>query len=245
MNVAVIIIAKDAQNTLAGCLDSVAGLTDDILVVIDDRTVDTTAQIAKDHNAKILQHKFIDFSDQRNWAATMVSHDWVFSLDADEEASPELVTAIKSLPNQPIFAAFNIPRKNIIFSKIINYTNWDPNGLVRLYDKNRCRWQGVVHESLITSGGIDQLYDPIIHYNYSTVDQFMQKQNTYSTQAAGSQTFSYVRFFLDPLVDFVRRYFIHTGFLDGWHGLFLSYLMVIFHLSVWIKVWQKSNSIQH
>ena len=246
MEVAVVVIAKDAQATLSKCLTSVASLTDEVLVVVDDRSTDDTDRIAKDFGARVVFNKFTDFSSQRNFAASLVSRRWIFSLDADEVATPELVTAIKSLPENQLYAAFSIPRKNIIFKKIINYTNWDPNGLIRLYDKTRASWQGLVHESIVTESAVEKLYDPIIHYNYQTVEQFMQKQNDYSTKQAEEiiaqkSDFSLIKFVLLPLVDFLRRYVLHTGFLDGWHGFFLSYLMVIYHLSVWIKVWQKKS----
>ena len=244
MQVSVIIIARDAGRFLPSCLASVKSLSDDVVVVIDDRTTDGSRKVAQDSQARTFTRKFINFSNQKNYAASEAKYNWIFSLDADETASLELVAAIKNLPEISLFPAYSVPRKNKIFGQIINHTNWDPYGLVRLYDKSKCHWQGEVHEQVAVDGTAGRLYDPIHHDNYHTVDEFLARQNVYSSLEADrlfnqGTRFSFVQLFFQPLFDFGRRYIWHAGFLDGMHGLALSYLMAVYHLSVWVKLWQK------
>jgi glycosyltransferase involved in cell wall biosynthesis len=248
MQVSIAIVARDAQKTLPTCLDSIKNLTDDIVIIIDNRTEDNTSEVAKRFGARVYTRQFDDYSGQKNFALSLTQYDWVLSLDADESASPELVKAIRDLPIVSLFPAFRIPRKNKIFGKYIKYTNWDPFGLIRLFDKNKCHWSGEVHEEIVAEGTVGRLYDPIYHDNYRTMAEFMTRQDHYSTLEANRLfkqgiKFSWGQLLWQPAYDFFRRFIIHTGFLDGWHGLYLSYLMAIYHLSVWIKLWQRYQKV--
>jgi glycosyltransferase involved in cell wall biosynthesis len=250
MKVSVTIIARDAQKWLPGCLKSIGGLTDDVVVVVDDRTTDDTARIAGNFKARVFMRNFDNFAGQKNYALSRTGYRWVLSLDADETASETLVRAIASLPETPPFCAYRIPRKNKIWGRYIEHSNWDPDGLIRLFDKTRCRWSGEVHEEIIPDGITGNLYDPIYHDNYRSVAEFLSRQNGYSSLAAKELAkkgvgFSYIQLFWQPEYEFLRRFVIHAGFLDGFHGLFLSYLMAIYRLSLWIKLWPGEKSPQY
>lgn len=247
MTISVAIIAKDAQKTLPVCLKSVSKLSNDIVVVVDTATSDQTKDVALSYGAKTFPHHFNDFSSQKNFAISKTKNAWVLSLDADEWVSDSLVAEIISLPDNPVSSAFILPRKNFIFGTLINHTNWDPNGLIRLFKKENCVWRGTVHEQLHTSGSVGKLTSPIYHTNYTTVEDFLNRQDKYSTYEASRLFDSGVRFnivicLIQPIKEFFRRYVWHAGFLDGWHGLYLSYLMSLYHFSVWVKLWQKSRS---
>jgi glycosyltransferase involved in cell wall biosynthesis len=248
MKVSVVIIALNAGSQLPVCLKSIATLSTDIVVVVDSRTADNTAKIASDLGCRVYTREFDNFSGQKNYADSLAKNDWILSLDSDESATPGLISAIINLPEKPLFQAYSIPRQNIIFGKYIKHTNWDPDGLVRLFNRQKCTWFGEIHEEINFPGSVGRLYDSIIHDNYHTVESFMARQDSYSSQRAlelyrRGVKFSLARFIFDPLVDFGRRYVWHAGFLDGLHGLFLSYLMVLYHLSVWIKLWQKYQKV--
>jgi hypothetical protein len=153
------------------------------------------------------------------------------SLDADEELSPALIEELQK--HKFVNAAYIIPRKNIIFGKVINYTNWDPNGVMRLFQKSQGKFVGNVHEQWQTNGPVGKLISPIIHHNYSSVEDFITRMNAYTTLETKAT---------NPIYDFLRRFVWHAGFLDSWHGLFLSYLMAIYHLTVYVKLWQKEHN---
>lgn len=214
--ISVSIIATSRDLILPQCLSSAKKLSDDVVIVTNS------------------DHKFVNYSNQKNFAASKCKYDWILSLDADEEISPGLIHELQTINYEP-YTAFKIPRLNIIFGKPMYHTNWEPSAdsHIWLYKKSAgCKWIEDVHEEVITSGPIGQLKNYKIHHNYKTVEEFMTKMNNYTSLEKNSAP---------PLYDFLRRYIWHKGFLDGWHGLFLSYLMAIYHLSVWVKLWQKQN----
>jgi glycosyltransferase involved in cell wall biosynthesis len=242
-------IVKNGEKTLTSALESVKDLSDDLIIIIDSGSSDTSEEIARKFTPHVFIRKFDDFSSQRNFAISKSRHDWIFSLDADEQLSQGLKSELSkfSQKENPDSSAFYIPRQNIIFGKSIRHTNWDPDGIIRLFDKTKGSWQGQIHESWVTSGRVGKLYSPIIHHNYGSVEEFITRLNTYTTVEAEQlfthhTSFSFLRMIWDAKYDFLRRYIRHAGFLDGWHGLYLSCLMAFYHLTVHVKLWQKSHS---
>lgn len=210
IQVSVAIITRDTAGILPKCLESAHKLSDDVVIVTNS------------------SHKFVNFADQKNYVVSLCTHNWVLSLDDDEWLSPELITEIKNLPDSSKYSAYKIPRLNYIFGKAIRHTNWSPTDdtHIWLFQKSKSKWIGVVHEEVIVDGEVGKLKNLKIHQNYSSVEQFMSKMNDYTSRETKV---------VNPVYDFLRRYFWHQGFLDGWHGLFLSYLMMIYHLTVWVK----------
>lgn len=209
MDFSAAIITRNKSDILKKCLASVGAISDDVVVITNS------------------SHKFVNYSDQKNYAASKCKYDWVLFLDDDEELSPELISELKTLDHK-LFAAYMIPRLNIIFGKPILHTNWELSAdtHIWLYDKTRGHWENPVHEEITTSGPVGQLQSHKIHHSYQTVEEFIIKANDYTSRETKPA---------NPFFDFLRRYFWHLGFLDGWHGLFLSYLMFIYHLVTWVK----------
>lgn len=250
----VAIIAKDAAATIGACIRSVRRLTDDAVVVIDTSTSDTTAQICRKAGARIFFRSLDNFAAQKNFALAKTRHNWVLSLDADEAASPTLVNQILTALPQTSVAAYKFPRLNFIFGKAIYHTNWSPQSdtHVWLFNKTKCNWTGQVHEHVSVNGSIGTLSGPKYHYHYRTVEEFLSKTNLYTSLEVSSEKPSltgllfrpvWLRVLFQPAWKFFRHYFLFAGFLDGWHGLFLSYLMAVYGLSLTVKSWQKSKNI--
>lgn len=234
MPITLVIIAKNSENILSACISSAQKLVSEIVVVIDPRTTDKTETIAKSFGAKTFLHAFVNFSDQKNFANSQASNNWILSLDADEEVSEQLAMEINALNLSSDISAFSIPRLNYFFNTPVYHTNWGPEDdrKIRLFNKSQCSWEGEVHEQLKITGKVANLRANLLHYPYVTVDQFITKLNHYTS----SETVT-----VFPPIDFVRRYILHQGFRDGYLGLFLSYLMLIYHTAVWVKLWLKKS----
>src|SRR3972149_11772158 len=114
--VSVTVITLNEEKNLPGCLESVKSFADEI-VVVDSGSTDKTVDIAKNFGAKVFERKFDNYQNQKNFAVEKTTGDWIFSVDADEEVSPELVSEIKDAVESSKFVAYSIPRKNIIFGK--------------------------------------------------------------------------------------------------------------------------------
>lgn len=230
----VTIITRDGAKSLPECVKSAQRIADDIVVVVDSRTTDNTAQIAQSLGARVFIHKFDDFSIQKNFAAAKASGDWILAMDDDETISDKLAEEISTILPTTDCVAFGIPRLNYIFGKAMYHTNWEPEAdtHIWLWRKNMGKWVGVVHEELVVNGKVQKLHGQKIHHSYKTVEEFIDRANRYTSKEKKAT---------NPIFDFFRRYVWHKGFLDGWHGLFLSYLQAIYHLIVWVKLWEKKN----
>lgn len=243
----VTIITLNEEKNIGRCLDSIRNLADEI-VVVDSGSTDKTVEIAKGEGAKVFVREFDNFANQKNYAAQKATGEWILSLDADEEVSPELRREIMVLLKKNEYVAFSIPRKNIILGKFIRYTRWQPelDRHIWLWKRGVGKWFGEVHEELRVNGRVGKLIGAKIHYQHETVKKFLEMMNGYSEIEAKkrikeSTKFSYSGLFFDPIYNFLVRYFYRFGFLDGWRGFVLSYLMAIYHLEVWLKIWEKQR----
>jgi glycosyltransferase involved in cell wall biosynthesis len=238
------------EKDLPKCLNSIHDITNEI-VIVDSGSTDKTLQIAKEYGAMIYHRRFDNYANQKNYAMSKASGDWILSIDADEEIEPELEKEIDSalkLEESKIIA-YSIPRKNIIFGKIIKYTRWQPelDRHIWLWKKDVGQWIGDVHEELVVDSDVGRMKYAKIHHQYETIKEFLDMINNYSELEAeemvkGGQCFSYLRFLVEPKYNFLVRYVYRLGFLDGWRGFVLSYLMAIYHFVLWVKIWDKTTN---
>ncbi len=247
MKLSVTTITLNEEKDLPRALSSVKNLADEIIVV-DSGSTDKTLTIAKNFGCIIFKRKFDNYSNQKNYAASKASGDWILSLDADEEVTPELAQEIKRAIKDSSYDGYLIPRKNIILGKFIKHTRWDPelDRHMWLWKKGKGRWVGDVHEEVVVSGKVGRLKNAKVHYQYKTIRGFIDMINRYTNLEANEMIkkgarFSYFRFFYDPVYEFLVRYFYRKGFLDGWQGFALSYLMAIYKMTIWIKVWERNK----
>ncbi len=241
------IIAKDEEKTIGKAIKSVLSFSSEVIVILDSRTKDKTAQTAKKLGAKVFKRVFDNFANQKNYAASKASGEWIFSLDADEIVTPKLAEEIKRTISDTDCDAFLIPRRNFLLGGEIKHTRWSPDKHIWLWRKEKGGWVGEVHEEVKVTGKIGELLHPKIHYQYKKIYEFLEMVNFYTQLEAEEKikrrfTFSYFKFFYYPFRSFVGRYFLKLGFLDGWRGFVLSYLMAIYRLVTWVKVWENEKA---
>lgn len=229
----VVIPTLNEEKDLPECLNSVKDLADELLVV-DSQSTDKTVVIARKSGAKIITHPFSSYSDTRNFCDSQASGDWILSLEADVRVSLELAKEIKEAIKNPRFDAYYIGRVNLIWGKPVLHTDWGPKDdtHIWLYRRGVGQWQSLVHEEYITSGKVGKLKNYLIHKNYETVTEFIDKINRYSEFAVKQKNYFPNWWFLR---DFIKRYFYKLGFMDGYRGLFLSYLQGVYYLTLTVK----------
>lgn len=246
MKLSTIIITKNEEENIKRCLESIKDISDEIIVV-DSGSTDNTLKIAKKYNAKIYKRKFDTFDKQKNFASSKAKGDWIFSLDADEEASKNLQMEIISRIKDTKYDGFLIPRRNIILGKEIRHTRWSPDIHIWLWRRGKGKWTKGVHSEVKVDTVVGRFEHAKIHYQYETVTEFLDMVNSYTRQEAEERkekgvSFSYFRLFFDPALSFFRRFIYKRGFLDGWRGFVLSYLMAVYHMSIWVKIWERSKN---
>ena len=251
-NISIVISAYNEEEKIEDCLKSVKNLADEI-IFIDNSSSDKTAQIAKKYTDKIytLPNDPVMLNRNKNYGFAKASCKWIISLDADERITTELSSEIKKAVTGGIYSGFEIPRKNIIFGKWIKHSIWWPDYNLRLFKKGA----GIfplkhVHEKLEVNGKVGKLQNPMVHYNYQTISQFIKKlDNTYTE----SETQNFIQSGKDihwfdairwPIGDFVKTYFFQEGYKDGLHGLVLSQLQAFYSLVFFAKVWERKENFK-
>ena len=231
MKLTVVIITKNEEQDLPRTLASLAFA--DRILVVDSGSTDQTVEVAKKHGAVVIEHPFTSYADQRNFADSQVTDGWTLSLEADVVVSEKLAAEIKNAIKAEDIKAYFIGRINIIWGAPLTVADWGPkdDNHIWLYQKGAGQWQSAVHEQYQTPAQTGQLKNTLLHYNYDTVSEYLDKINRYSDLARTKIPVSW----LAGLVDFGKRYFYKLGFLAGYRGLFLSYLQAVYYLTLSVK----------
>jgi len=190
MNLSACIITLNEESNLPRCLESLGDLAEEI-VIVDAGSTDRTKFIATDYNARLLRREWSGFVDQKNYAFSKASHDWILSLDADEALSPELASSIRNLKASPpseAGAGFELCRVTFFQDRWIRFGDWYPDFLIRLFRKSRgTATGGSVHERIEVEGEIRRLSGDLAHYSFRNEADNRQRMKTYAALWAEDQ----------------------------------------------------------
>lgn len=239
MDLSVAIPAKNEERYIAGCIESVQGLGAEVLVVLDPQTSDRTAALAQERGARVESLAFVSFANLRNRALALCRQPWVFFLDADERATPELCQEIAALVGREPDAAdsaavvgYWVPRHNYFFGKRVGHAGWYPDRQLRLLWRARAHYpeEQRVHEVVELQGQTGTLSGHMLHFNVDTLPEFQAKQRRYArleaeTLFARGQRARPRHILTQPLREFYRRYVRLSGWRDGLVGLYLCAAM--------------------
>jgi glycosyltransferase involved in cell wall biosynthesis len=221
------LITSNEEHNLSRALNSVQGVADEI-VVVDCGSTDRTAEIAREHGAKVVTHAWTNFAEQKNIAATAARHDWILSLDADEELSPELRDALLAWKKkEPEFAVYEFARRTWYLGAWINHTGWYPDFQRRLFRRDTAQFSGIIHEALRFEGKPGRLNGDLLHYTVRSFEEHERKVESYTTLAAqqmlkaGKQSWRAAMWLATPWSWF-NNYVLCLGFLDGHRGWVIS-----------------------
>ncbi len=247
--ISAVITAFNEEKKLAECLESVSFV--DEIIVIDSSSTDKTPSIAKQYTKHVYKKENnLMLNVNKNFGFTKATGDWILSLDADERVTPELKNEILSTLNFQLSTpnGYWTPRKNIIFGKWIQHAGWYPDYQLRLFRNGKGSFpQKHVHEMIEVSGQTEKLQNHLLHYNYDTISQFIQKlDGIYANNEAeqllkNGYSFSWADAIRMPAKEFLSRFFARQGYKDGFHGLMLSFLMAFYHFVVFAKIWEKKG----
>ncbi|MBI4637827.1 MAG: glycosyltransferase family 2 protein [Candidatus Rokubacteria bacterium] len=240
----VVVIAWNEEERLRDCLGSV-GWADEV-VVVDAESGDKTVQIAREFTDHVLIRPWGGFADQKNFALGQASGDWVLSLDADEEVSPELREEIVALLlGGAAHDGYAIPRRNLFWGAWVRHGRLYPDWQLRLFRRGHGRFvPRAVHESAQVDGPVGRLRSPLLHRSYRDVSDFLERMNRYSSLAAeeavrAGQRASVRDLVLRPLGRFVSMYLVSGGCLDGWRGFLLAVLYSYYVFIRTAKIWER------
>ncbi|MCB0254178.1 MAG: glycosyltransferase family 2 protein [Anaerolineae bacterium] len=248
----VVINVYNEGHLLKDCLDSVRWA--DEIVITDMYSTDNSAEVYLPYASKSVLIDWEPIADRVHHVGfAQATGDWVLKLDPDERVSPALAQQIQEVVASPAtYAAYRLPFKDYMFGKWIRYTGWQGNrevGLIRLFQRSQVTWQTEVHSQPVIDGEVGAIqYNKILdntvdHINYTSVAQFMEKLNRYTTaesekRFAEGKNFRWPKLLYHPLVEIWNRYVRAKGYKDGMHGFVLSLLMAFYVELVLIKMWE-------
>ncbi len=170
MKVSACFIVKNVERNLERVLKSLPSSIDEI-VILDGYSSDRTVEIAKKFDARIFKRRFSgSYADERNYCIAKATNDWILMLDGDEIISNELRTALDFLisSNAENYSSYQVPRKTFTGTKFrykyFSYPNFKPI----FFDRRKCYYFGVIHETLVIGGRKKFLPYHLLHYHDNT-----------------------------------------------------------------------------
>jgi glycosyltransferase involved in cell wall biosynthesis len=223
--ISAIIITFNEEAFVEKCLESLTGIADEIIVV-DSFSTDSTQEICRRYNVRLITYNFNGYRDQKNYALSLASYQQVLSLDADEALSEELKKSILTIKENWKYDGYLFNRLNNYCGQWIHHSKWYPDRQLRLFDSKKGKWGGFnIHEKVVMEKGsrVHKVKGDLLHWAYSSYEDHIEKIQKYSTIGANEYfkagrkagPFTAV---LHCSWSFFRSFILQRGFLDGYKG---------------------------
>lgn len=235
--ISVSMIARNEAHNLPRSLGSVAGWVAEIVVVVNDCT-DQTVAIAEEFGARVVEHPWEGYRDQKIFALKQVSQEWVLALDADEEVSAEAALAIRHFIENPQgqFSGAAFRRKVWFLGRWITHGDWYPDWSLRLFLREKGQWSGSPeHDKIELKGRHTLIKADLHHYSFPTINSHVLKIPVFAEyflkrQLAAGKKWSLMQTLSRSLWRFFRAYVLRRGFMDGFAGLYIALATAFFTL---------------
>ena len=235
-----------AQNEAARIGPAVESLRwADEVIVVDGGSTDATVELARARGARVSIRPWPgSFRAQLEIALAETSGDWVFRLDADETVTPELAGQLRATVERPDAAdGYRVRRRNFFLGRWIRHGGWWPDPQLRLVRRDRASIEGAPgHETLHTTGRVEDLSGAITHDTHPTVAAALSRVERYSTHLApdraGRRRIRGWHLFAHPVAAFLRKFVVQRGFLDGTHGFLVAALHATVKFAVYARAWE-------
>ncbi len=240
--VSLIVITRNEEELIGQCIASAAPFCDEA-VVVDSFSTDRTVEIARSLGARVFQRPFDGFIAQKQFALEQARGEWVFSLDADEQATWELGREIRGvLAAAPMAGGYRVRRM------LYHLGRYDTRGLypdwhLRLFRRQAARFGGhEPHASVEIAGAVARLNSPILHFSYRDIADHIATINRLSSQAAADGdpgALTALRMFANPAWRFVNFYFLRGGFREGGRGLYAAMSAAFYVFLKYAKLYER------
>ncbi len=257
MKISIAILAMNEAANLRRILPSVAWA--DELILVDSGSTDGTLDVAREFNAKVFSEPWKGYGPQMNSAIDKCTSPWVFSLDADEEITPELQSEIQALlraeseGHPAAFDAWWVPRRNQVFGRWLRHGGQYPDYKLRLFRQHTARLPEDTepHATPKWPGSKGKLKGDLLHYQYPTLALYIEHMNRYSSASLplvlrkGRTCRGLIEFvamtLLNPLLTFLKNYLFRAGFLDGREGFLFHLYHSAYTSWKYAKAWEASR----
>lgn len=226
-----IVITYNEERNIEECIRSLINVTDEI-VIVDSFSTDRTKAICESFGVKFIEQEFLGYVEQKNFALTKASYDYIISLDGDESLSTELQNSILQLKSNWVYDGYYCNRFNNFCGQWIKYSDWYPNKKLRIFNRSKAHWTGMNPHDHIelkdSSAKIGHLKGDILHITYQSYTEFNEKTEYFSTIAAKAyfdqgKKAPIWKIIFNPTWAFFKAYVLRLGFLDGFNGFMICY----------------------
>lgn len=246
MKISALILTLNEEEMIKDCLSKLSFA--DEIIILDQNSQDGTLQIAKKYTDKIFFTADYDFSENRNLLARLSRGEWLFYLDADERIDDKLIKEVKEAIEDSKFSAYYFPRKNMILGRFLKHAGFWPDYVPRLFKKDKLiSWYGRVHESPKIKGDFGYIKSPIVHLTARSFGQMLAKTIKWAKIEAelfykdGYPQVTILRIIKSMIFEFVNRYVLKRGFLDGQIGFIQSVYQALHQAVILTYIWEMQN----
>ena len=237
-----VIITRDEERNIGRCLRSLAWV--DEVVVVDSASTDRTREIAASHGARLVDIPWQGFGPTKQAGVDAASFDWVLSIDADEEVTPELRAAIERALAEPAHRGWRIGRRSFYLGRAIRHSGWRDDAPLRLFHRAHGRFDDKqIHEAVHVDGPVGHLDGLLLHHTYPDLATHLAKIETYSAMAARQlhdrgRRASILSAVLRGNWKFWSMYVLRLGVLDGREGLVLAFMSAYAITLKYLRLWE-------
>jgi glycosyltransferase involved in cell wall biosynthesis len=245
----VYMITLNNGHTIERALQSVAGWADE-LIVVDSHSTDGAGEIIQKYTDKLYQYDTSSMRDKYQHAQDLCINQWVLFIDADEWLTPEIKEEIaRVVSGETEYNGFTVNRRNVYLGREIKYGGWYPDHEIRLYRKEKGRWEGGIHAKIRVEGKTGTLKNHYMHTPYADTAHQIRTIDRYSEAYAddlhaSGRPFHLINMLTRPVYRFFRDYIFKMGFLDGIPGLIIIASTVYYVFMKQAKLWEIERKVK-
>jgi glycosyltransferase involved in cell wall biosynthesis len=242
--ISAIVVCFNEEQNIGPCLESLRWC--DEIVVVDSFSTDRTVEIARQYTDRIIQRKWGGYRDQKAFAHSQASKEWVLLVDSDERVTPELKAEIQEALSyhSPECAGFSVPRLVFYLRRWWRRGGWYPDYDVRLFRGDRATWGGSdPHEKILVDGPVRRLRHPLHHFSYRNMEDHIQRINRFTTISSHElqkerKHWRLLDVLFRPAFRFFRSYVLKRGFMEGFAGFYVAVTAAMYVFLKYAKLWE-------
>jgi glycosyltransferase involved in cell wall biosynthesis len=247
--ISVYVLTFNNERTIERCLNSLRWA--DEVVIVDSYSTDNTLEICRCFTDKIYQRQWTNHQEQYQYAADLTTNRWLIFVDADEEVPSELAQEIQEELeiNNGQWDGYIVHRRTYYLGRWIQHGGWYPDYEIRLYDRNKGKWEGGLHAKVTVEGRIKTMKNHYFHYTYRDISDQVQTIDRYSQIAVEDmfregKKFSFINMLLNPPFRFIKEYIFKRGFLDGIPGVVIIISTMFYVFIKHAKLWERQRGLR-
>lgn len=219
------IITLNEERNIGRCIDSLLKISDEI-IVLDSFSTDKTEEICIAKGVRFEKREWKGYSNAKNYLNSLATHEYIFSIDADEAPDKKLQDSILQEKYNGFKNIYSVNRLTNYCGRWIKHSGWYPDLKIRIFPKSKSKWEGeFVHEELVVEDNPQSTFleGHLLHYSYYNYKEHRERADKYSKLTAQKlfakgKKASIIKPFISGLGRFISMYFIKKGFLDGKMG---------------------------